>query len=43
MEYNKMDKINSTELHKVEMELCYFLEENKLTREDIINRFTFLM
>ena len=27
-------------LHKAEMKLIYLLEENKLTREDILNCFT---
>ena len=31
------------DLHKVEMELCYLCDENKITREEIISRFTDLM
>ena len=31
------------DLHKVEMDLVYLLEENKLTKEHIINHFTNLM
>ena len=32
--------MNKQELHKIEMELVYLLEENKLTRDIIIDRFT---
>ena len=35
--------MNRKRLHKTEMELVYLLEENKLTREDIISKFTDLM
>ena len=35
--------ITKAGLHKVEMKLVQLLEENKLTREDIIDNFTNLM
>ena len=35
--------IDKKALHEVEMELVYLLENNELTREHIINRFTTLM
>lgn len=35
--------INRKDLHKVEMDLAYLFDENKLTREDIIKAFTGLM
>ena len=38
-----MIKMTIQELHKVEMELVYLLENNELTRDDIINNFTDLM
>lgn len=38
-----MTKITRQDLHKVEMELATLCDDNKLTREDIINKFTDLM
>ena len=35
--------MNTKQLHKVEMDLVYLLEEKELTREHIINHFTDLM
>jgi hypothetical protein len=39
----KTKQLTRAELHKVEMDLVYLCEENKLTREDIIDKFTDLM
>ena len=35
--------MNKTELHEIEMNLIYLLEENKLTRKHIIDHFTNLI
>jgi len=35
--------ITKKDLHKVEMDLAYLFDNNKLTREHIINNFTDLM
>lgn len=35
--------ITRQDLHKVEMDLVYLCDNNKITREEIINRFTDLM
>jgi len=35
--------INKKQLHNIEMDLVYLLEEDKLTRDDIINHFTTLI
>ena len=45
MKQELLNQINEKkkELHKIEMDLVYLLEENKLTKEDIINHFTNLI
>jgi hypothetical protein len=35
--------ITKNQLHKIEMNLIYLLDENKLTKDDIINSFTTLI